>query len=96
MKTYIGLLALLCGVAACNQSYKMDKQPYKWPEGVTPPVAEIIPHTRILHGDTVVDNYYWMIDYFKNGPHSDKVIDYLKAENAYLDEMMKGTEHFQK
>ncbi len=96
MKTYTGLLALLTGMTACNLSSEMDRKPYEWPEDVTPPVAEIIPHTRILHGDTVADNYYWMIDYFKKGSYSDKVVDYLKAENAYLDAMMKGTEQFQK
>lgn len=90
------LVMLLVGVTACNQTSQMERTPYQWPQDVKPPVAEIIPHTRIIHGDTVVDNYYWMIDYFKKGPHSDKVIDYLKAENAYLEEMMKGTEDFQK
>ena len=90
------LILLLAGVTACNQTSQMERQPYQWPQGVNPPVAEKIPHTRSIHGDTVVDNYFWMIDYFKKGPHSDKVIDYLNAENAYLDEMMKGTEDFQK
>ncbi|RZL12588.1 MAG: S9 family peptidase, partial [Pedobacter sp.] len=37
----------------------------------------------------------WMIDYFKKGPDSTKVVDYLKAENAYLDTMMKSTKQFQ-
>jgi len=67
---------------------------YKWPD-VKAPVAEIKPATRILHGDTVTDNYYWMIDYFKKGPDSTKVVDYLKAENTYLDQMMKGTDDLQ-
>jgi len=67
---------------------------YKWPD-VKAPVAEIKPTTRILHGDTVTDNYYWMIDYFKKGPDSTKVVDYLKAENTYLDQIMKGTDALQ-
>ncbi|KQB99651.1 protease 2 [Pedobacter sp. Hv1] len=67
---------------------------YKWPDAKAP-VAAIVPHNRVIHGDTVVDNYYWMIDYFKKGPDSTKVVDYLKAENAYLDTMMKGTDQFQ-
>jgi len=67
---------------------------YKWPD-VKAPVAEIKPTTRILHGDTVTDNYYWMIDYFTKGPDSTKVVDYLKAENTYLDQMMKGTDALQ-
>jgi len=36
-----------------------------------------------------------MIDYFKKGPDSTKVVDYLKAENTYLDQMMKGTDALQ-
>ena len=67
----------------------------KWPRDLTPPLADIIPHQRTIHGDTVSDNYYWMIDYFKTGPDSDRVINYLKAENAYLDAMMSGTKEFQ-
>ena len=66
----------------------------KWPGGIIPPLAISKPYQRILHGDTVSDNYYWMIDYFKKGPDSDQVIDYLKAENAYLDAMMSGTKAF--
>lgn len=67
----------------------------KWPAGLTPPVAAVIPHQRIIHEDTVSDNYYWMIDYFKKGTESHRVIDYLKAENAYLDAMMSSTKDFQ-
>ncbi|CAM4194627.1 oligopeptidase B [Pedobacter westerhofensis] len=67
---------------------------YKWPN-VKPPVAEMIPEQRTIHGDTVTDNYYWMIDYFKEGPNSEKTIDYIKAENEYLDQMMEGTKTLQ-
>ena len=28
------------------------------------PVAEKKEHWRTLHGDKVLDNYYWMYDYF--------------------------------
>lgn len=72
----------------------MKTTSYKWPDAKSP-VAERKPLQRILHGDTVTDNYYWMIDYFKNGPDSTRVVDYLKAENAYLDTMMSGTKQFQ-
>lgn len=60
-----------------------------------PPVAEKKEHIRAIHGDTVVDNYYWMYDYFGKGPDSTLVVDYLKAENAYLDTVMSGTVQFQ-
>ncbi len=67
---------------------------YKWPAAKAP-VAEIKPKQRILHSDTVTDNYYWMIDYFKKGPDSTKIVDYLKAENAYLETMISGTKTLQ-
>ncbi len=82
-------------MAACNTDLKQPRKAYQWPENVQPPVAEIKPHIRTIHGDTVTDNYYWMIDYFREGLDSDKVIAYLEAENAYLDTMMAGTKELQ-
>ena len=45
----------------------------------------------IAHNDSRIDNYYWLNDYFKKGPDSEKVVAYLTAENAYYDAMMEGT-----
>ncbi len=59
------------------------------------PVAEKKAHWRTIHGDSVLDNYYWMYDYFGKGPDSTKVVDYLKAENSYLDTVMSGTTQMQ-
>lgn len=78
---------------ACKNPQE-KRTPIQWPDAKAP-VAAIVPYNRIIHGDTVADNYYWMIDYFKKGPDSTKVVDYLKAENAYLDTMMKSTKQFQ-
>lgn len=75
-------------------AHKREKIAVEWPD-ITPPIAPVQPHTRIIHGDTVVDNYYWMNDYFKNGPDSTKVIEYLEAENTYTANMMKSTEGLQ-
>lgn len=61
-----------------------------WPQA-KPPVAEKQHHVRDIHGDKVTDPYYWMIDYFKKGKDSTKVVDYLTAENAYLETMMADT-----
>ncbi|WP_242692105.1 S9 family peptidase [Aridibaculum aurantiacum] len=72
----------------------MNAQKMEWPK-VKPPVAEKKPYTRTLHGESVVDNYYWMIDYFKKGPDSTNTIAYLEAENNYLKAMMKSTEPLQ-
>ena len=86
------VLLLSLALACTNKDKKMNS--YKWPD-VKAPVAEIKPKQRIIHGDTVTDNYYWMIDYFKQGPDSTATVDYLKAENAYLDTMMSGTDKLQ-
>src|SRR5689334_17680745 len=54
----------------------------RWPAA---PVADKIPKDVGMHGDKRIDNYYWMNDYFKKGPLSDKVVSYLKEENHYTD-----------
>jgi len=59
------------------------------------PIADKKEHFRDIHGDKVLDNYYWMYDYFGKGPDSTKVVDYLKAENDYLDAVMVNTKTFQ-
>ncbi|MHA4740171.1 S9 family peptidase [Dyadobacter sp. MSC1_007] len=52
-------------------------------------------HETGMHGDKRNDEYYWMADFFREGPDTNKVVDYLKAENAYTDTMMAGTKEFQ-
>jgi len=86
-------MLLLTLLAACGEK-ENKKEPYRWPQ-VQAPIAEKKAHDRIIHGDTVSDPYYWMIDYFKKGPDSGKVVTYLKQENEYLDTMMAGTKAFQ-
>lgn len=68
-------------------------QSQKFPD-MKAPVAEKQEHIREIHGDKVNDPYYWMIDYFKKGKDSTKVVNYLKAENTYWEGMMKDTEPF--
>ncbi|HOW30993.1 MAG TPA: oligopeptidase B, partial [Bacteroidales bacterium] len=70
------------------------KKAYQWPD-VPAPVCEKKAKDLVAHGDTRIDNYYWLNDYFRKGPDSTKVVDYLKAENVYLDTMMAGTKDFQ-
>lgn len=57
---------------------------------VIPPKAEKIPQELVTHGDTRIDNYFWM-----NQRDDQKVLDYLNAENSYTSEVMKKTEDFQ-
>lgn len=44
------------------------------------PVATKIPHSLTLHGQTRIDNYYWMRDDERQSP---EVIAHLNAENKY-------------
>ena len=55
-----------------------------------PPVAKRMPKSTQIHGQTVVDEYFWLRD--KSNP---AVTAYLKAENDYADAMMKSTLGFQ-
>jgi oligopeptidase B len=55
-----------------------------------PPVARQAPKNDAVHGDTRIDNYFWLRE--KTNPD---VIKHLEAENAYTDAMMKSTEGFQ-
>ena len=55
-----------------------------------PPIAEKIPKKLNMHNHTRIDNYYWL-----NQRENPKVIDYLKAENNYLDTMLAHTNNFQ-
>jgi oligopeptidase B len=57
-----------------------------------PPKAKRIPHTMTLHGDTRVDNYYWLRDDDRTQP---AVLDYLKQENDYGREVMALQQNLQ-
>jgi len=60
-------------------------------DGVTPkpPVAKKVPKVEVVHGDRLVDDYYWMRE--KGTPD---VEAYLRAENAYADALLKPIEGF--
>ena len=55
------------------------------------PKAKKIPKELKIHGDTRIDNYYWL-----NDREDKEVIKYLKAENAYKKKVLKPTEKLQK
>jgi oligopeptidase B len=56
-----------------------------------PPAAKIVPHVMTVHGDTRVDNYFWLRN--KEDPGT---IAYLEAENVYTQNAMKPTEDLQR
>ncbi|KGE14062.1 S9 family peptidase [Sphingobacterium deserti] len=83
----IGAMAIAC-------SDMKNTHTSVWPQADAP-IAQKKEHTRIIHGDTVADDYYWMNDYFKKGADSSNVIQYLEEENKYTAIMMKDTEALQ-
>ena len=58
---------------------------------VRPPIARKVPKQVSVHGDTLVDNYFWMRERSNPG-----VIEYVQAENTYTQQMTKHTEGLQK
>jgi len=67
-----------------------------------PPDTEKNPHKREIHGDTRIDNYHWMrlTDEQKSAKKYDnqtqKVVDYISAEDKYLKNSLKHTKPLQK
>jgi oligopeptidase B len=57
---------------------------------IEPPVAKIIPQELTAHGQTRIDNYYWL-----NQRDNPEVIAYLEAENAYKKAAMAHTDELQ-
>src|ERR1700682_1746308 len=55
-----------------------------------PPMAEKKPKITKIHGDTLVDDYFWLRE--KSNP---AVLEHLKAEDAYAVTLMKPTEPLQ-
>ena len=66
------------------------------------PIAKKNPESLTIHDDTRIDDYFWMrlSDEQKNSENPDAqtqdVLDYIKAENDYLDTTMSHTKNLQK
>jgi len=84
MKSYHFLFVFAMLFNACTESFDANN------ENITPPVAEKILVELVNHGDTRIDNYYWMKE--RDDP---KVKAYLEQENEYLDKVMTHTEALQ-
>ncbi|MBU2996130.1 S9 family peptidase [Cellulophaga baltica] len=54
------------------------------------PIAKKVPKKLEIHGDTRIDNYYWL-----NDRDNDEVIAYLNEEKSYYDKMTAHTVGFQ-
>ena len=82
MKNWILLVALAGGtpMLAANDVTEASK----------PPMAKKVAKVDTLHGDKLVDDYFWLRD--RKNP---EVKAYLESENAFADTFMKPTETFQ-
>lgn len=85
-----GLLLLACLAAVpsthANEESAMPTSDTSLQPAILPPVAAKHPHTLKKHGSERVDNYYWLRDDDRQKP---EVLDYLKAENAYTEAVLK-------
>ena len=73
------MLFFIFNIVGCFDSNKIE-----------PPKAEKIKKELTIHGDTRIDNYYWL----KNR-EDQKVIDYLNTENDYTNNVMNHTVELQ-
>jgi len=72
---FIALAGILT-MSACQKTNKMKM--------IEAPLAKKIAKELSIHNHTRIDNYYWL-----NERENPEVIDYLNAENAYLDANME-------
>ena len=80
MRNTVFLLAVIfLFLSACSSKEKIE-----------PPMAKKNPKELTIHGDTRIDNYYWL-----NERDNPEVIAYLEAENAFTEKVMKHTEALQ-
>ncbi|WP_242132205.1 S9 family peptidase [Aestuariivivens marinum] len=97
MKTFMyTIFAIVLLLSSCKQI-----EPPKPYLSMETPVAKKSPKELTFHKDTRIDNYFWMrlSDEQKNADTPDAqtqdVLDYLNAENDYLNKAMEHTDSFQ-
>ena len=94
--SYVILVFLFFSISCKTDDHKTSKV---IPQG---PIAKIVPDTLTIHNDNRIDNYFWMrlSDNQKNAENPDAqtkdVLDYIKAENDYLDTTMGHSKNLQK
>lgn len=87
----------VCLIVACSGTKNNENQEIM----IEPPVARKQPYELTLHGDTRIDNYYWMrlSDAQKTASvpdaQTEEVLRYLEAENTYADTMLQSTDSLQ-
>ena len=59
------------------------------------PSAEKHPYKLKKFRDVRIDDYYWLNDYWLDGPRKQEVLDYLTAENDYASRVLSPTQKLQ-
>jgi len=77
----IFLVITLIFAASCKENDTPDKA-----MNIEPPKADKKEKLLEIHGDTRIDNYYWL-----NDKENEEVIDYLERENDYYEKMTAHT-----
>jgi oligopeptidase B len=75
------IFVLLVSIQSCKNKSNMTEAPK----------AKRIAKELSIHGDTRIDHYYWL-----NERDNQDVIDYLNAENKYLEKKLYHLQHFRK
>lgn len=101
-------LSITFAIFSCKDKSEDNTSDIKYKESmlmtktdIAAPIAEKKSEKLEAHGDARIDNYFWMrlSDAQKNAKKADaqtqKVLDYLNAENAYREKMMSHTDSFQ-
>lgn len=85
----VSLLPVACRQDVAPTAEKTQSEMFEKMTLAAPP-AQKKPKELAIHGDTRIDNYYWL-----NERENPEVIAYLEAENAYTDTMLAHTKAFQ-
>ena len=83
---------LAAAVSACFMHAGCSEQPTNSDTALSAPIAKKIPFEITIHGDTRIDNYYWMRDMDRKDP---EIINHLEAENDYTKAKLQHTEALQ-
>lgn len=101
MKKFTVAVLGVSALVACSEKEVKQEDSMKKPTTEAPSPKKIAEELSI-HGDTRVDNYFWMrlSDEQKNAEEADAqtqdVLNYLNEENAYREKEMIDTDEFQK
>ncbi|KAA9129809.1 S9 family peptidase [Marinihelvus fidelis] len=93
------LLAGLATLAGCSNDTNVPAETtnratpaVETPSGIPEPMAEKRPQELTIHGDTRVDDFYWLRDDDRADP---EMLAYLEKENAWFEQEMAHTKPLQ-